>query len=76
MIRLRTLDHAVVLARIGERARGDEDPENDEGRAHHLNDDNARPFGQIAYWTTIGRLKVENKFELKKMTRNKKLELD
>jgi len=30
----------------------------------------------VTFKTTIGRLKVENKFDLKKMTRNKKLELD
>ena len=32
--------------------------------------------GLMTWKTSIGRLKVENKFDLKKMTRNKKLELD
>ncbi len=31
---------------------------------------------EVTFKTTIGRMKVENKFELKNMTRNKKLELD
>jgi len=31
---------------------------------------------EVTFRTTIGRLKVENKFDLRKMTRNKKLELD
>ena len=31
---------------------------------------------EVTFKTSIGRLKVENKFDLKKMTRNKKLELD
>jgi hypothetical protein len=31
---------------------------------------------EVTFQTTIGRMKLENKFDLKKMTRNKKLEID
>src|SRR5262245_3364943 len=31
---------------------------------------------EVTFQTTIGRMKVENRFDLKKMTRNKKLEID
>jgi hypothetical protein len=36
----------------------------------------AKDDKEVTFKTSIGRLKVETKFDLKKMTRNKKLELD
>jgi hypothetical protein len=36
----------------------------------------AKDDKEVTFRTTIGRLKVENKFDLRKMTRNRKLELD